>query len=466
MTQLRNIFYFAPHWVFRFLARRRWANLAALICRLTLRSPHGARRPNVGKPYTVFMLPRVIFAEDVVASFGDGDNFRIVMPSYMMIKGLADGFFPPYIDDNNYRSSNPEIEDCKRAYRKFLTRMWTKLRRYIQVDVVVTGNFAYFAERELATAVEDVGTPFIAMYKECLKVPGEVEFAKSLYRERRGPFTGRRVLVYNNIERELQIEAGIVEPEQITVCGMPRLDRVHRWRKANAGLIVVKTLRPQILFFSFSPTAALPRIPRRPNAGVPGNLEKLDPSFEDLSWKEMTRATYEAILCLARETPEVDVVIKSKVGRRDQDQLGQFLGAFGNLPSNVRVVVGGDPLDLIAASQVACGFNSTALMEAIAAGVSVVVPQFEEALEERMQPYIVDMEDAVYYARSPEQLVSRLREEALTMRPVPAELGEAQLRVLNRWVGNTDGRAGERVRTAVLGELPPLAAGHTSEAHG
>ena len=447
--------------VFRFLARRRMPGLAALFCRITLRTLKETRLPNIEKVYTMLILPRVIFTEDVVSSFGEGGEYRILMPLHSMIKALADGFLPLDLDSNTYRTDDPAVKECKRAYREFLTRMWAKLQPYIQVDVVVTASFAYYAERELATALESLGIPFIAMFKESFKSPGYVDFAVKLYRERRGPFTGRRILVYNDIEREIQIDSGIIDPERVTVCGMPRLDRIHRWRRANAGKETPNTQRPQILFFSFIPSVALPRIPRKG-----GNADKLNPSLENLSWHELTRLTYQAILRLAEETPEVDIVIKSKVGTRDREQMYELLGDIHLLPGNVKIVVGGDPFELITQCQVVCGFNTTALLEAMAAGKLIIIPRFAEVLDERMFPYIVDLGGAVDYARSPEELITRLREEAIARRSVPEELDAGTIRVLDHWVGNSDGRASERVRSAVLAEINQPVLRHISEIHG
>jgi hypothetical protein len=318
---------------------------------------------------------------------------------------------------------------------------------------VVTGNFGYYAERELAAALEDLGVPFIAMHKENLKSAGRREFSKVIYRERRGPFTGRRILVYNENERQLQIEAGIASPDRISVCGMPRLDRLHQWRRANGGRTMPGSQQPQVLFFSFTPKTILPRISRRAGANLNGNVESLGEDTEAMNWNQLAKLTHQAIIRLAEETPDVNVVIKTKVRKREWSEMYRMLDDRHDLPPNLRIVIGGDPTELILESQVVCGFNTTALFEAIAAGKPVIVPRFEEALDERLRPFIVDPEDAVDYADSPEALMALLRQKAHEKRHPPVELDPACSHILERWVGNGDGRAGERVRSAVLAEI-------------
>jgi len=131
----------------------------------------------------------------------------------------------------------------------------------------------------------------------------------------------------------------------------------------------------------------------------------------------------------------------------------EMLGRYEEIPSNLKIMAGGDPLKLIKESRVVCGFNTTALFEALAAGKPVVIPWFEEALDERMQPFIVDMEDAVEYADSPDGLVKILYRYATDSGFQERVLDGKKKRILEKWVGNADGFAGERVRNAVLEEI-------------
>jgi len=56
-------------------------------------------------------------------------------------------------------------------------------------------------------------------------------------------------------------------------------------------------------------------------------------------------------------------------------------------------------------SRVVVGFNTTGLLEAVAAGKPVIVPSFGEAQDPRMRGHIIDLQDAVTYASSPDELV-------------------------------------------------------------
>ena len=463
---LGKIFYRSPEFLFRFLSRNGLAGLAALFFYLTLRKIKNGTPPVSKDAYKILMMPRVVFTEDVIFSLGGSAGFSIFAPLDMTIKGLAHGILPSYLDDNFYVTDKPEAEEQKRVYRDFLKRMWTKLHRYIRFDAVVTGNFSYYAERVLAAALEALGVPFIAMHKDNLKSAGRIEFSKAIYRERKGPFTGRRILVYNEKERRLQIEAGIAPPNRITVCGMPRLDRLHEWRRTDGGRTVISSQRPQVLFFSFTPKTILPRISRRAGADLKGNVESLDEGTEAMNWNQLAERSHQAIMRLAKDTPGIDVVIKTKMRKREWTEMYRMLGERHDLPPNLKIVIGGDPTALILESHVVCGFNTTALFEAVAAGKPVIVPRFAEALDERLRPFIVDLEDAVDYADSDEDLIVLLRQKAHEKSQPPVELDPVRIHILEQWVGNGDGRSGDRVRSAVLAEIEGSEIKGAYESHG
>jgi hypothetical protein len=117
------------------------------------------------------------------------------------------------------------------------------------------------------------------------------------------------------------------------------------------------------------------------------------------------------------------------------------------------VVHGGDVLELIAEASVVCGFNSTALLEAVAAGKPVVTPWFAEAQSPEVQPYLVDLRSIGVAALSPESLCDELVKLARHPVPVAAELSPESRELLAVWTGNDDGHAAARTRDAILSEL-------------
>ena len=179
--------------------------LAALLILPALRTMKPAK---AAEPRTVVILTKEGFTEDVITALADAGAIKVVGLPRIIVKALASPFLPYFIDDNNYASCGAEFDEAKLRYRRFIAGLLKTLRHFMRIDAMISGNFSYASERELASAMQEMGVPFIALHKENLKTPGRVEFFERIYKERRGPFTGRKILVYNQIERDLQIRAG------------------------------------------------------------------------------------------------------------------------------------------------------------------------------------------------------------------------------------------------------------------
>jgi hypothetical protein len=405
-------------------------------------------------PYQLLTLSKPGFDEDVAAAFVTDPRFGVRSMGRGLVKAVYPAFLPAALDDNGYLLAPPEVRAAKIDLRAFWFAAWPVLQRAARADAVLTGNFGYHAEQELAAAVEAHGVPFIAMHKEALKTPGLVSFFAELYRARRQPFAGRRVLTYNQIERSIQIDSGMASADRITVCGMPRLDRSHRWRlAAAAGQVAAGDGRPRILFFAFHPKTGLPFIPRKATVSGDKRLEELSPAIDKLAWSSLCSQCFGAMYDIARRNPSIELVIKGKGDLPKWTRATSGPELKGQLPANVRIQIGGDPQGLIAASTVITGFNTTALLEGVASGKSVVVPRFAEAAEAAYAPYFLDLGDSVDSAASVGDYIRLLVSRALSPPPPHAELASPTLAMLDLWAGNTDGLAASRVAAAVAAEI-------------
>ena len=394
---------------------------------------------------TALMLPKPGFSEDIMASLCRDGRFRVLALDRAYSKFVYRAFLPKTVDDNNYRSAAPEHDDAKAELREFWSKAWPTLGR--DIDVVLTGNFSYHAEQEMTAALEAQGTPLVALHKECLKSPALETFYEDVYRQRKIPFQGRRVATYNAIERDIQVRAGMVPPERISVTGMARLDRIHAWRQDFAGARRRTGARPKALFMSFNPRTGAPLISRK----LPGRREILDEGLEALGWDGLGHDSHAAMVRLAERAPDIDVVIKTKDHARALAVLEESFGQGFKPPANLDFVVGGDPFAQITAADVLCGFNSTSLFEALAANVPVVLPLFAEAAAPATQGYVVDLGRAAGRAASVDELVERLAEGARANHAAghATELAEDQAAALEHWLGNADGAAGARVAALV-----------------
>jgi hypothetical protein len=393
--------------------------------------------------YHILIIEKAIFNEDALEVLGAAPEIQVFGLRRVFLKVMALGVLPRHVcDDATYVSEDPAAADAKIRYLKLCRGVWRYLSVIRRYDLVLTGNWCYWAEREFATALEECATPFVVLHKEGIKPPARSLMLRELFKKTRGQFTGRRVLVYHESERDHQIDGCIAKPEQITIVGMPRLDRLHAWRKRAAmGYVKARSEKPLALFLAFIPNNFLPSY-----SGIDC----------DMAWTQLCTGTYRAAIILAQSHPEIDVIIRPR--GYEHIEVEYLLKQQGVLPSNLRIVVEGDITPLIEASWLICGHNTTVLLEGLAAGKPVIVPHFGEALDDRYKGYIVDLGEAVEHADSVSDLVTRLEAHCSSERAVQEPLSPAVLVELAKWTGNPDGAASSRALDALRLELSrPLA---------
>ncbi|MDO8470761.1 MAG: hypothetical protein Q7S63_02170 [bacterium] len=392
-------------------------------------------------------LPKSGGPEDLYASLETMEDCNIEVWT-LVRKAVGEvmyAFLPQSITtDYVYASSDSKVELAKKRYRDFLKAIWRYYGAWKRISAVIGFSIFYSSEREFAVAVEELGTPFIILFKEGAKSVAEHKRDEKIYQFRLGS-TGRAISVYNQEERDVIVHSGFAREDQVVITGCPRIDSLHALRRsgnkgAEQGLVV---------FFSFSPAIGV---------GLPwvedewwGNALS-PPVPKPFTWEELGRSTHLALVELARKRPDLQVIIKVKVGKENEDFIDAVLPS--SLPSNLKVIKRGLGESLVPRASVIVGFNSTAVLSAIAAGKPVIVPRFGEALLPGAEHCMFEYGEAVSWAHSQEELV-RLVEDAATNPKKPAtDLSPASKRALERYVGNPDGKAGERMAAFILRNLP------------
>jgi hypothetical protein len=436
------------HQLIRFFSHVRFAGGVAWAWgRLT--TAYQNRNLNPEAEYRLLVLDKTGLTGDLNESFPEeGGGFNLYTLPRQAVKDVAVQFLPEEVcSDVAYLSGDPRIIAAKAEYRAFLKRVWFHYGKKIGLQGCLTGNYSFYAEREFAGALSELEIPFFALHKECVGPPIIWEGYEKNCKEEKGPFTGYAVTVYNDRWKQMMIRAGVAREDRIATVGCPRIDVYHRFRKSNPP-----APEKQIAFFSFLPSAGLPFIGGGEKAIFWPEDARLD--GETWAWNELADLAHSAIVDLARKRHDLKVVIKVKVGRAYSDYINRMSG--GTLPENVRIIAGGEADQIIRDSAVIAGFNSTTLLEGIAAGKPVVVPRFAEAGNPVTWKGILGLRHAVLWADTPDEFKRILENCADAAQPPTCSLGMSAREVLDEYVGNADGKAGERMRKFVLGHLKDL----------
>ena len=118
------------------------------------------------------------------------------------------------------------------------------------------------------------------------------------------------------------------------------------------------------------------------------------------------------------------------------------------MPGNIEIVKEGAGHDLLDDSHIVVGFNSTAVLEAVAAGRKTIVPLFENLLNPKVLPYAIDMKKGVLLASSVEAFSNYLK-NAVSNPEISRELKPNQEILLQKLLGNGDGLADKRYRNFI-----------------
>lgn len=395
----------------------------------------------IGKPaqrdgFRMLVLNKAVFIEDVVAIASQIEHAELLLLGRTHLHFIAKGFFKKEVNDNNYHDLTTPEQISR--YRDFLKSMWRVLGARLNVKCALSGNFSYFEERELAFALEAEGIPFVVVHKECLKTPGRIEEYEHLYRSNKGPFWGSRILVYNEMEKNLIVRTGVTEADKVKVVGMPRLDWMHQNRIAGPAAAA----RKRVVLVSFHKDLnSLPPADADGDESDEAAVKATPPNLENV-WDSVHAAMFE----LARSHPEVDVVIKTKGNSRDHQWLAELVErhGFDDDIANLKIVHGGELRDHVLGATVICGLHSTGLLEALAANKPVIIPVFEESADAGNQHHFIDFGESVIYAKSKQELLARIEYELEQGATLDRPFSEATRALLDHWLGNSDGAASAR----------------------
>jgi len=247
-----------------------------------------------GSKYKVLALARSIFMDDVKAmsEFSGQIEFLSTPLPYWQI--FFDHFMrgPKYelLEENNYHVTNYCTEG-REKYFQFIMKFLPAYKKFSGFKAILTGNFAYMPQQELARACTKLNIPFIVLHKEAVAVSESYENYVNQYKNHK--FIGAKVLFYNkqNMEGLLNINMAGLSRDNSSIVGIPRFDNYFLSPDEKPN-------RKQIVFFSFWPRHSFRYITKDED-----KLKKID---------ERSEQFFKMVMELAKKHPDVSFVVKAK----------------------------------------------------------------------------------------------------------------------------------------------------------
>jgi hypothetical protein len=311
-------------------------------------------------------------------------------------------------------------------------------------DAIVSPSDTFFYVRPLVDRARELGLPFVVVQKETTIAPATmVEHSRRLGRT--FPFCSDRMFVCSERHKQFWVRAG-ADPELIDVLGQPRFDfyaQRDRWQRRPVA--TESGSNPlTVLYLSYMLNAYAR--PEDVDAGAP-------------TWSQLREESEEALVAAAVQG-RIRLLVKPHPQQRDLAELEARLAdlAGPSYGGAVQLLSAADDVrPWIATSDVVVGFQTTALIEALAAGKRAVYTQWSEQLEmqrDRLIPFH-EHTSLFHSVTSPSQLVGAV----LASEPQSSDVASERDAFMVEHLGPIDGCSSRRVidgLRAVIDSYPTL----------
>lgn len=367
------------------------------------------------------------YAHDIEAladALAPGETLR-AMP-YEELRTEAMRIFPEAVAAGLEPFTRDEFAAHRERFAAHLRRLLADEFVRSPFDAFVVPSDSFFYVRAAPQACRALGVSFFCVQKETTISPNTM-VAHAEETRRYAPFIADHMVVCSERHKEFWIRAG-TDPERIEVTGQPRFDlywQPHRWPSRAAP-------ERTALFFSYMLDAYHPE----EGTAVPA-WERLHLETEAGLW-ELARQGWRIVI---KPHPQQEV---ATLAARIRDELSP------EVAPRVRLAGGAeDARRLVVTSDVVVGFQSTALIETLAAGVPVVYTGWDPLAAELRERLIAfdAWEGALTVVRDPVHLTAAILEAA---EREPSDADRAlRARVVADELGPIDGHAAERALAVV-----------------
>ena len=215
---------------------------------------------------------------------------------------------------------------------------------------------------ELAKACDRLKLPFLLLFKESVQTEVELKYTRHILKKLE-KINSYKIAVYSNYAKKFFTETNFADKNKVEVVGCSRLSESISYKN--------KIPKNQIIYYAIENKRGL----ADPFVEYYGNKffinlkvhKRYNPKF---NWNYLHTKTLKILKQFALNNPKTLIIIKIKTGQ------SQNLKQYSNLPNNIKLKYYGVGHQLLEKSKVVIAWNTTAILEGIAANRFILLPKF------------------------------------------------------------------------------------------
>ena len=250
----------------------------------------------------------------------------------------------------------------KKKYIEFLIKVLAKINKIYKINCIIGFNYNYFAEKDLQIVCKKLKISFLLLYKESVITKGEEKYLQYAIKKSGEKFNGHKIAVYSNNAKKDFYQSNFFNKKNIDIVGCSRLSKSFYYKN--------KIPKKQIVYYAIQKDRGLPHRFLK----IFGNNFFKDFKYHkeynaNINWGDLNTSTLKILKKFAINNPKIIIIIKVKLGYYEDIK-------YLNLPKNIKYEYDGTGHHLLETCKVVIGWNTTAILEGIAANRFILLPYF------------------------------------------------------------------------------------------
>ena len=376
----------------------------------------------------ILVFDKVGGIEDLISSFNKSKNHNLIffMLPRIFLKEIYAFFFRNCIIRKDYFTKPQSLKEAinKKKYINFLSKIFTKLDKFIYIDGFISFNIFYYAEKDLDQVAKNIKKKFIVLHKESALTPIEEKNYPLYYKLYNNKSLAYKISVYSQSQKNILIKSNIANKSQVFVNGCPRSDFSFRLKnsKPNNNTIVFYLIE----FDRYTQN----------------KFQKLFIKKE-LNWKKLFYKTVDYLLEFAEKNPDIEIIFKGKIGTHNKNLFSHL-----KLPVNCKYIYTGTGEKILKKSKIVIAFNSTIVFETIASNRNLIIPNFhnENIIKKN---YVHQIKDKKIFINTKTQFFSKLN-FYLSKNYKRKGYSKNEIQTLKYYLGNIDGTSSAKMKKFLI----------------